>query len=51
MLNENLIASLIALLAIGLCALGLDDGSLVKMVVAAWLGWLGKSKYDSVNGG
>ena len=51
MLNENLVATLITLLAVAMLAFGLDDGSLVKMIVAAWLGWLGKSKYDQNKGG
>lgn len=40
MLNENLLAVLIVILALALTALGLDNGDLVKSVVAAYLGFL-----------
>ena len=43
--NENLIAVLIVLMAIGLASLGLDDGSLVKTVVSAYLGFLVGKRY------
>lgn len=39
-MNENLIAISIVLASISLAMLGLDDGSLTKMVVSAFLGYL-----------
>lgn len=45
-MNENLIATLVVLMAISLTAYGLDDGSLVKMVVTAYLGFLFGKKYE-----
>ena len=50
-MNENLIAALSVLGAIGLAALGLDDGSLVRMVVTAFLGFLLGKKVQESKGG
>lgn len=47
MLNENLVATLITILAIALTYFGLDDGSLIKSVVGAYLGYLiGKRRFE-----
>lgn len=40
MLNENLIATIIATLAIILTILGLDNGDIIKSVISAYLGFL-----------
>ena len=45
MLNENLVAICVTVLALGLTYFGLDDGDLIKAVVGAYLGYLiGKRK-------
>lgn len=51
MINENLIAALSVLGAIGLAALGLDDGTLVRMVVTAFLGFLVGKRVERLKGG
>ena len=40
MLNENLIAVIIATLAVILAILDLDDGDIIKSVITAYLGFL-----------
>ncbi len=39
-MNENVIAISIVVLACFVTVLGLDDGSLIKSVIAAYLGYL-----------
>lgn len=50
-MNENLLATLIVLLAVGASALGLDDGSLIRMVISAYLGFLTAKGIDKVRKG
>lgn len=51
MLNENLLATLVVLMAVGLAVLGLDDGALVRSVVAAYLGFLTAKGIDKMKSG
>jgi len=39
-MNENLIAIAILMASVGLVMLGVDDGSLCKMIVGTYLGFL-----------
>ena len=49
MLNENLIAVLIAALAIVLTILDLDNGDIIKSVISAYLGFLVGQRTRSTN--
>ena len=46
-LNENVIAIAIVVLAISLAYFGLDDGSFIKSVVSAYLGFLTAKRIES----
>lgn len=45
-MNENLIATLVVLMAVALVAFGYDDGSYLRMIISAYLGFLFGKKYE-----
>jgi hypothetical protein len=45
MLNENVLALSICIMAISLAYIGLDDGNTVKTVISAYLGYLLGKRY------
>ena len=49
MLNENLVALIIATLAVILVVLDLDNGDIIKSVISAYLGFLVGQRTRSTN--
>ena len=49
MLNENLIAIIVASLAVVLVVLDLDNGDIIKSVISAYLGFLVGQRTRSTN--